>query len=100
MLRIVPLKLIVFRKQMAKRKIDSSLNDFIVEYLKKRKCERTLNLFEKTNEQRKEGTRNQDVCENMFTDYLKRKEFEKQNEIDDFGFEINFGAYQQQIKVF
>ena len=84
---------------MTKRKIDSSLNDFIVEYLKKRKCEKTLNLFEKTNEQRKEGTRNQDVCE-KFTNYLKRKEFKKQNEIDDFGFEINFGAYQQQIKVF
>ena len=99
MLRIVPLRLIVFRKKMAKRKIDSSLIDFIVEYLKKRKCKRTLNLFEKTNEQRKEGTRNQNVCE-KFTDYLKRKEFEKQNEIDDFGFEINFGAYQQQIKVF
>ena len=84
---------------MAKRKIDSSLNDFIVEYLKKRKCERTLNLFEKNNEQRKEGTRNQDVCE-KFINYLKKKESEKENENDDFGFEINFGAYQQQIKVF
>ena len=80
---------------MAKRKIDSSLNDFIVEYLKKRKCKRTLNLFVKNNEIK----RNQNLYEN-FTDYLKRKESEKESENDDFGFEINFGAYQQQIKVF
>lgn len=95
MLRIVPLKLIVFRKQMAKRKIDSSLNDFIVEYLKKRKCERTLNLFEKNNEVQ----RNQNLYE-KFTNYLKKKESKKENENDDLGFGINFGAYQQQIKVF
>ena len=79
---------------MAKRKIDSSLNDFVVQYLKKRKCERTLKLFAKNNE----GTKNENVCE-KFMNYLKRKESKKENENDDFGFEINFRAYEQQIKV-
>ena len=75
---------------MAKRKIDSSLNDFVFEYLKKRKCERTLKLFPRNNE----GRKNENICEN-FMNYLKRKESEN----DDFGFEINLGAYQRQIKV-
>ena len=79
---------------MAKRKIDSSLNDFVVQYLMKRKCERTLKLFERNNE----GSKNENICE-KFMNYLKRKESEKENENDDFGFEINLGAYQQQIKV-
>ena len=87
-------KSIVFRRKMAKRKIDSSLNDFVIEYLKKRKCERTLKLVEINNE----GTKNENVCE-KFMHYLKRKESENENENDDFGFEINFGAYQQHIKV-
>ena len=79
---------------MAKRKIDSSLNDFVFEYLKKKKCERTLKLFERNNE----GRKNENICEN-FMNYLKRKESEKDDENDDFGFEINLGAYQRQIKV-
>ena len=68
--------------------------DFVVEYLKKRKCERTLKLFEKNNE----FTMKENVCE-KFMNYLKGREFEKVTENDDFGFEINFEAYQQQIQV-
>ena len=79
---------------MAKRKIDSSLNDFVFEYLKKKKCERTLKLFEKNNK----GRKNENIRE-KFMNFLKRTESKKDDENDDFGFEINLGAYQQQIKV-
>ena len=35
---------------MAKRKNDCSLNDFVVDYLEKRKFETTLKLFDRDNE--------------------------------------------------
>ena len=34
------------RKKMAKRKIDCSLDDIVMEYLKKVKCERASKMFE------------------------------------------------------
>jgi len=79
---------------MVKRKNDFSLNDFIVEYLKKRKCERTLKLFEEN----KKVKMNDNVCE-KFMNYLKGKESDKEIENDDLGFEINFKAYQHESKV-
>ena len=82
--------------QMAKRKIDCSLNDFIIDYLKKRKYERTLKLFEDKNEgPEKENTR---ICDN-FLNYVIQVESKKEAEIDDLGFEINFGAFQTETKV-
>jgi len=78
---------------MAKRKQDCSVNDLIIGYLKKTKCEKTLKLFEKSNE-----NGNLDICE-KFMSYLKKKESEKENENDDLGFEINFGVSQQVTKL-
>ena len=34
-----------------------------------------------------------------FLNYLKKKELEKVNVEDELGFEINFGAYQPEVKV-
>ena len=79
---------------MPKRKLESSLDDFFGEYFKKAKCERTLKLFENKTGRLK----NENVCE-RFMNYLKRKEAEKENEDDELGFEINFGAYETETKV-
>ena len=79
---------------MGKRKSDCSINDLIVQYLKKRKCARTLKLFENTNE----NSKNENICEN-FLNYLEKKESEKVNVEDELGFEINFRAYQPEVKV-
>ena len=80
---------------MAKRKIDCSLNDIVGEYLKKRKCQKSLKMFEfghnKNGLNKTLGT---------FFDFLKKKESEKENMEDgDLGFEINFGCYQPETKV-
>lgn len=76
---------------MAKRKIDCSLNDFVVEYLKKRKCERSLKLFAKN----KKLKTNENLYK-TFINYLKKN---KENENGDLGFEINFGAYQSEPRL-
>ena len=78
---------------MGKRKSDGCINDLIAEYLKKRKCEKTLKLFEE-----KKEIENRDICEKFMT-FLMRKESEKENQNDDLGFEINFGAFQSVAKV-
>ena len=79
---------------MTKRKIDSTLDDFIDGYLKKAKYEKSVKLLKGKIEQKK----NVKIFE-QFMNYFKRKEAEKPNENDDLGFEINFGAYQSQEKV-
>ena len=79
---------------MGKRKSDCSIDDFIVDYLKKRKCVRTLKLFEEKNK----NCENQNICQ-KFMNYLKRKESEKVIAIDDLGFEINFEAFRPVQKV-
>ena len=84
---------------MTKRKIDCSIGDFIIDYLKKRKYEKTLQLFEEANKSftgRK--LENHDVCR-KFIKYLQRQESEKGDENDDLGFAINFGAFQSAMKV-
>ena len=84
---------------MAKRKIDCSIGDVIVDYLKKRKYKKTLQLFEnKNNSFTGRKLENYDVCR-KFIKYLKIKESEKGDKDDDLGFEINFGAYQSATKV-
>lgn len=77
---------------MAKRKLDSSLDGFIINYLKRGKCEKTLKLFEG----RLVETRENINTSKMFWNHWKRKEAEKESVKDDLGFEINFGAYQHQ----
>ena len=77
---------------MAKRKIDSSLDGIIINYLKKAKCEKTLKLFEGRLVEAKEDKN----TSKKFWSHLKRKETEKESAKDDLGFEINFGTYQLQ----
>ena len=79
--------------RMAKRKADGTLNGFIMNVLKNGKYERTLKLFEEKNEcLKKENPRKYE----KFMKYLVKIEKKKQNENDDLGFEINFGAYQHK----
>ena len=73
-----------------------SLNDYIIEHFKKRNYEKTLKLFEEKNG--RPTKENSKICE-KFINYLKERETEKENEIDDLGFEINFGAFQPEPKV-
>ena len=77
---------------MAKRKIDCSLEDIVMEHLKRVKCEKTSKIFG-------------DSCENdhskslkKFIKFLKRKEKENRVE-DDLGFKINFDVFQSEPKV-
>ena len=81
---------IILRLSMKKRKADCSIDDFIVEYLKKKKCVGTLKLFEKN-----------DPCNvyESFMNYLRNIETEKVTVKDELGFEINFEAYQHKVKV-
>ena len=82
---------------MAKRKIDCTLDEIVVKYLKKANCDKTLKLFED-----KVGRKKNVATERLeqFFGYLKEKEVHKEKMIDDdLGFEINFGAFQPQIKV-
>ena len=81
---------------MAKRKIDCKLDDLVMEYLKKVKCEKTSKMFvtagSSENERSKSLTK--------FMKFLKQNETEKENRVeDDLGFEINFGAFQPATKV-
>ena len=75
---------------MKKRKADCSIDEFIVEYLKKKKFAKTLKLFEKN-----------DPCNvyESFMNYLRNIETEKVTMKDELGFEINFEAYQHEVKV-
>ena len=79
---------------MAKRRIDCSLEEYIIDHLKKRKYRKTLKLFEEQNE---DSAKTDSELLSKFTKYLKKKEMK--NEIDHLGFEINFGAFQPEAKV-
>ena len=81
---------------MAKRKIDCSLNDYIIHHLKKRRHEKTLKFFEESVGSSKKA--DSEIFA-RFKSYLIAKEIKKENEIDDLGFEINFGAYKYETKV-
>ena len=80
---------------MAKRKIKFDLNDFVIGYLKKSKYEKTLKIYDASEKTKK----CQKTDFEKFVDYLKveviKKEIKTEN--DDLGFEINFGAYEQQV---
>ena len=81
---------------MTKRKIDCSLDDIIIEYFKRVKCEKASRIFGT------EGSGENDNSKSLkkFIKFLKRKDVEKQNRIeDDLGFEINFGAFQPATKL-
>ena len=79
---------------MAKRKIKCDLNDFVNEYLKKSKYEKTQKSFAVSNDTAKCRT----AVFKRFLKHLKEKDMKKgiKEEDDDLGFEINFGAYQKK----
>ena len=85
--------------KMSKREPDSTLEEFLVGYFKKRKYHKTSELFERTLNQGGHYTLSP-RCEN-FGKYLKRniEKLEKEKFVDDFDFEINFDAYQYDTKV-
>ena len=77
---------------MAKRKVDGTLNGFVINFLKNGNYERTLKgtLFEGETEcLNKENSSKYE----KFMKYLMVIENKKQNENDDLDFEINFEAY-------
>ena len=80
---------------MAKRKIDCSLDDLVLEYLKV-KCEKASKMFGT------DGSSENDHSKSLkkFMKFLKENETEKEIRVeDDLGFEINFGAFQPATKV-
>ena len=82
---------------MSKRKIDYTVNDIVTKYLKETKCEKTLKLIAENDSKSNEATVK--TFKN-FINYLKQKVRKTKTENDDdLGFEINFGAYQQQPPV-
>ena len=81
---------------MAKRKIDCSLDDIVIEYFKRVKCEKASRIFGTV------GSGGNDHSKSLkkFIKFLKQKETEKENRVeDDLGFEINFRAFQPEKKV-
>ena len=81
---------------MAKRKIDCSLDDIVMEYLKKVKCEKTSKLFETE----RSGASDHSKSLKKFIIFIRQKEIKKEYHVeDDLGFKINFGAFQPEAKV-
>ena len=82
---------------MAKRKLESSLNDFVIEHLKKTKCLKTLKLFDETVDSSSASVPLKNY--ESFICYMKTKSNENENFDDDLGFEINFGAYKPEPRL-
>ena len=81
---------------MSKRGSDC-MNEFVIKYLKKARYEKTLKLLAGKDGESKACTAE---AYKKFTNYLKQKERKTKNaNNDDLGFEINFGAYQQELKL-
>ena len=87
---------------MSKRRYECSnddLSQFVTEYLKKAKCEKSQKLFQSQTES--VIPKPSSLSSNLF---LKFREFimrkPKKSQIDDdLGFEINFDAFQSEPKV-
>ena len=81
---------------MAKRKMDCSLDDIVMEYLKKVKCDKTPKMFGTDHS----GESDHSKSLKKFMKNLRQSEIKKEKRIeDDLGFEINFGAFQPDPKV-
>ena len=79
---------------MGKRKHDCSLDEIVIECLKRAKYERTLKLIQK-----QDHNQCSKAIYSDFVAFLKQSAVAKQNKDDDLGFEINFGAFQRETKV-
>ena len=81
---------------MAKRKIDCSLDDIVMEYLKKVKCEKSSKMFGTDSSSENDHSKSL----KKFMKFLKQNETQKENRVeDDLGFEINFEAFRPATKV-
>ena len=86
---------------MVKRKMACSLENIVMEHLKKVKCEKTSKMFGNESSGSTTSIRNEHskLLKN-FIKFMKQKEREKENRFeDDLGFEINYGAFQSMTKV-
>ena len=74
------------------------MHEFVIKYLKKAQYEKTLELIAVHDGESEACTA---ATYEKFMDYLKQKERKTriENKNDDLGFEINFGAYQQEVKL-
>ena len=73
------------------------MNEFVIKYLKKAKYEKTLKLLAGKDGESKACTAE---AYKKFMNYLKQRERKTKNaNNDDLGFEINFGVYQQELKL-
>ena len=81
---------------MPKRKMDCSLDDIVMRYFKKIRCEKTSKMF--GTERSSESDHSKSL--KKFMKFLKQTEVKKENRVeDDLGFEINFEAFQPEQKV-
>ena len=81
---------------IAKRKIDCSLDVIVIEYLKKAKCEKSIQLLGIEHS----GESDHSELLTKFIKFLKKTEKKRENRNDeDLGFEINFAAFQPEEKV-
>ena len=83
---------------MAKRKIECSLDEIVMEYLKKAKCEKSIKLLGMKHSSESDHSKSLE----KFIKFLTKSEQKKDNREadDDLGFEINFGAFHPEKKVF
>ena len=76
-----------------------SLDKIVAECLRKRNCTKALKLFEENIPTKNNGPSALKKLED-FIIYLKNLEVEREGKKEyDLGFEINFGAYQPNVKV-
>ena len=90
---------------MSKRRYDSTeynLDVVIIEYLKRRKCEKTLVMFQNQIDSAIVNSCRIDVLSGdlflKFEEFLKHKSKKNETE-EDLGFEINFASFQNEPKV-
>ena len=86
---------------MSKRRYkcsDDGLSEFVSEYLKKAKYEKSQKLFQSQTDSIAPPT---SLSKNLFLKFQKflKNERKKLPIDDDLGFEINFGAFQNEPKV-
>lgn len=87
---------------MSKRRYkcsDNGLSEFVTEYLKKAKYEKIKKLFQ--NQTDSIAPKPTSLSKNLFLKFQKflKNERKKLPIDDDLGFEINFGAFQNEPKV-
>ena len=79
-----------------------SLNEIVAKCLKERKCEKALKLFGKNISTKNNDPENDSYLAKFeeFIIYLKNRDSGREVKKEyDLGFEINFGAYQPNVKV-